>query len=100
MWWANKQILPGKVLSDFIGKNEKTKLIVKIQNKGQGQPVREAPLDERAQKEMMSYYYRKQEEHKRLMENEEDDYLNSPWADGKSLKAAFNGLGNIGFKPK
>ena len=35
---------------------------------------------------MMAYYFRKQEEDKKLLENDEDDYLNSTWADTKSLK--------------
>ena len=73
-----------KLLSDYVGKNEKTKIVAKLQRvrclvivqdltqrvdhsrqqKGQGAPIREAPLSEQAQKEMMAYYYRKQEEHK------------------------------------
>jgi hypothetical protein len=43
---------------------------------------------------MMAYYYRKQEELKKLGENDEDEYLNSSWADPKSLKRAFTGVGN------
>ena len=47
---------------------------------------------------MMAYYYRKQEELKKLEENDEDDYINSSWADPKSLKRAFTGVGgNIRF---
>lgn len=44
---------------------------------------------------MMAYYYKKQEELKKLEENGEDDYLNSSWADPKSLKNAFTGMGNV-----
>jgi len=98
IWWASKQILAQKVLSDYIGRNEKTKVIVKIQQAGAGAPVREAPLSENAQKEMMAYYYRKQEESKRLAEDCDDDYLNSTWADGNSLKASFNGIGGVKWK--
>jgi hypothetical protein len=47
---------------------------------------------------MMAYYYRKQEEAKKLVENEDDDYLQSSWANPKSLKSAFNGMGNVRFK--
>ncbi|KAJ3416666.1 hypothetical protein HDV05_000496 [Chytridiales sp. JEL 0842] len=99
LWWAGKEILADKVLSDFVGKNDKTKIIVKLQKKSQGAPVREAPLDEKAQRELMAYYYKKQEEHKKLVENDEDDYLNSSWANSKSLKAAFNGVGNVSWRP-
>ncbi|KAJ3092581.1 hypothetical protein HK102_005350, partial [Quaeritorhiza haematococci] len=64
IWWASKELLPVKSLSDYVGKNEKTKIIAKLQKKGQGAPVREAPLDEKAQKALMAHWYRKQEENK------------------------------------
>lgn len=31
VWWASKELIPGKLLSDFVGKNEKTKIIAKLQ---------------------------------------------------------------------
>lgn len=31
LWWAGKEMQRGKKLQDYIGKNEKTKLVVKIQ---------------------------------------------------------------------
>ncbi|KAJ2984884.1 hypothetical protein HDV02_000868, partial [Globomyces sp. JEL0801] len=100
LWWASKELQRGKLLSDFVGKNEKTKLIVKLQRKGQGPPVKEAPISEQEQKNMMAYYYRKQEELKKLDENEDDDYLASNWANPKSLKNAFNGIRDVkwGYK--
>lgn len=36
LWWASKELLPGKLLSDYVGKNEKTKIIVKLTKKGAG----------------------------------------------------------------
>lgn len=30
LWWANKQLQKGKTLADYVGKNEKTKIIVKV----------------------------------------------------------------------
>ncbi|KAJ3064297.1 hypothetical protein HDU98_012274 [Podochytrium sp. JEL0797] len=100
LWWAGKEIMRGKLLSDFVGKNDKTKLIVKLQKKSQGAPVREAPLSEHAQKEMMAFYYKKQEEHKKLIENDEDSYLNASWANSKSLKSSFNGVSNVSWRPQ
>lgn len=100
IWWAGKELSREKKLADYIGTNEKTKIIVKIQKRGQGAPVREAPISEAEQKNMMAYYYRKQEEMKKLEENDEDDYLNSSWADTKHLKKAFTGVGgNVKFRP-
>ncbi|KAI9342894.1 hypothetical protein BDR26DRAFT_858946 [Obelidium mucronatum] len=100
LWWAGKEITRGKLLSDFVGKNDKTKVIVKLQKKSQGAPVRESPMDEQAQKEMMAFYYKKQEEHKKLIENNDDDYINASWANSKSLKSAFNGVSNVSWRPK
>ena len=31
MWWAQKEFMRGKTLLDYVGKNEKTKIITKIQ---------------------------------------------------------------------
>ncbi len=44
---------------------------------------------------MMAYYYKKQEENKKLMENDDDEYVNSSWANPKTLKANFNGVSQI-----
>ena len=34
LWWAKKKLKENKILSDYIGKNEKTKVIVKLGSKG------------------------------------------------------------------
>jgi cilia- and flagella-associated protein 298 len=31
LWWAGKEILKGKTLDQFVGKNDKTKVICKLQ---------------------------------------------------------------------
>ncbi|KAJ3360047.1 hypothetical protein HDU91_004723 [Kappamyces sp. JEL0680] len=98
LWWAGKELLREKLLSDYVGKNDKTKLVIKLQKKGQGPPVREAPISAEEQSNMMAYYYRKQEELKKLEENDDDAYLNSSWADPKSLKSAFTGMGSVKWK--
>lgn len=99
LWWAGKELLRSKTLEDYIGKNEKTKIVVKLQKKGQGAPSREPIVSEEEQKNMMSYYYRKQEDMKKLENSEEDSYLNSPWADGSQLKRQFQGSGQVKWKP-
>ncbi|KAI8923536.1 hypothetical protein BC831DRAFT_470563 [Entophlyctis helioformis] len=99
LWWAGKELMRDKKLSDYTGKNDKCKIIVKIQKRGQGPPLREPPISEQQQKEMMAHYYRKQEEQKRLAENDEDDYLNSSWANTRALKTAFNGTGDVKWRP-
>ncbi len=98
LWWAGKQMLPGKKLADHIGKNEKTKIVGKLQKKGSGAPQRESAIDAETQKAMLSYYHKKQEEQKQLVDNDEDDYTNSAWANPKALKGHFSGVGNIRFR--
>uniref|UniRef100_A0A0L8IBF4 Uncharacterized protein n=2 Tax=Octopus bimaculoides TaxID=37653 RepID=A0A0L8IBF4_OCTBM len=97
LWWAGKQLLRGKKLKDYIGNNEKTKIIAKLQKLGQGAPGREPVISEQDQKEMMAYYYRKQETAKKLATDDEDSYLNSEWADNQMLKKKFQGLTNIKY---
>ena len=55
-------MISGKKLLDYVGKNEKTKIIAKLQKKGQGAPARESVFTEDEKKQMMAYAYRKQEE--------------------------------------
>lgn len=69
LWFSGKEFQRGKILSDFIGKNEKTKVIVKIQKKGNAAPARERVVSEDEQKQMMAYYYRKQQELKVRLSN-------------------------------
>ncbi|KAJ3097479.1 hypothetical protein HDU97_004846 [Phlyctochytrium planicorne] len=64
LWWAGRELTPSKTLGEFVGKNEKTKIIVKYQRKNQGPPTREPPLDEMGQRNLMAYYYKKQEKDK------------------------------------
>lgn len=62
LWWAGKVFAREKKLSDYLGKNEKTTIVAKLQKKGQGAPAREPVFSEDEQKKMMAYAYRKQEE--------------------------------------
>lgn len=100
LWFSGKEMLRGKQLKDFVGKNEKTKVIAKLQKKGQGCPSRERVVSEEQQKEMMAYYYKKQEEMKKLEKDAEDAYLDSEWADSQSLKRNFHGLKDIKWGPR
>ena len=47
LWFAGKQMLPDKKVSDFLGRHEKTKAVVKLTRKGQGAPAREPVRDGR-----------------------------------------------------
>lgn len=100
LWWASKELQKDKKLQDYIGKNEKTKIVVKMQKRGQGAPAREPLVGEDEQKKMMMHYYRRQEELKKLEEADDDTYLQSEWSDRQALKRQFQGLTNIKWGPK
>ena len=88
LWWAGKE-LSGGIFGEWTGKNEKTKVIIKLQNKSAGAPVREPRIDEETHKAMLAFYYKKQEEAKKLKNDDDDSYLASQWADPKGLKGAL-----------
>ncbi|KAM9201141.1 cilia- and flagella-associated protein 298 isoform 2-T2 [Dugong dugon] len=100
LWWAAKELRRTKKLSDYVGKNEKTKIIIKIQQRGQGAPAREPIISSEEQKQLMLYYHRRQEELKKLEENEDDSCWNSPWADNTALKRHFHGVTDIKWRPQ
>lgn len=101
LWWAGKELMRGKTLADYVGKNEKTKIVVKMQKSGSGAPVRESAIDQDAYKNMLSFYHKKQEEMKKLEEDNDDSFLNAAWADPKGLKNQLIGGGKgISWKPK
>jgi len=107
MWFAGKEMMGDngrKKMVDYVGKNEKTKLIIKLQSKTAGAPVREPRVDEDTHKAMLSYYYKRQEENKRLVQDDDDSYLEASWADSKALKNSLVGGGGgrgggIAFRP-
>lgn len=100
LWWAAKELKKTSKLSDYVGKNEKTKIIVKIQKKGQGAPAREPVISNEDQKQLMLFYHRRQEELKKLEENDDDSFLDSEWADRNALKRHFHGVKDIKWRPR
>jgi hypothetical protein len=95
LWFAGKQLLPEKKMSDHVGRNERTKVVIKLQRKGAGAPQREPPVDAETQKAMLAHYYKKQEEAKRLAEDVDDSYSGAAWASGSTLKSHFSGVASV-----
>merc|ERR1719392_326499 len=93
LWWAGKQLSLEQSLEEYVGRNEKTKIIAKLAPKSSGAPVREPRIDEGTHKAMLAHYYKKQEEQKKLLEDNDDSYLDAEWANPKSLKASLVGGG-------
>lgn len=98
LWFAARQLLPENRLDDYLGNNEKCKVILKIVNHGEGAPGREPIFNEEARKQIMLQQYQRQEELKRLEEDDDDSYLDSKWADGSNLKQQLHGIQNINFR--
>ena len=99
LWFASKELIPGKILGDYLGKNEKTKVIIKVGTKKTGQPSREPLLSEQEQKMILMHNARRREEIQNLEKASDDSYLDAPWADQQSLKRKVLGLDNISWKP-
>jgi len=60
MWWAGKELQREKQLNFYTGKNEKTKIIVKLTKAGSGAPVREGGVSEETRVKLMGMYHKKQ----------------------------------------
>ena len=99
LWWAGKELKRDKLLKDFVGPNEKTKLTVKMADKGKGAPGREPVFTEDQKKRLMAQAFQRQQEVEQLEEDDDDHYLNSKWADGAALKRSFQGIDQIKTRP-
>lgn len=96
LWTCNKEFKRGEMVSDRLGSvNEKTKVIAKLTVKNSGPPAREPIVSEDERNAMAAFYFKRQEELKQLAQADEDDYLNSEWADPKGMKRNLQGLGDI-----
>ena len=96
LWACNKEFLRGQLVSERLGShNEKTKVIAKLITKAAGVPAREPIVSEAERNAMMAFHYKRQEELKSLSQAEEDDYLNSEWADPKGMKRGLQGLNDV-----
>jgi len=98
LWCFSKELQREEVLSKYVGKNDKTKVIAKLQKKGASAPMREPVVSEDEQKAMIAFYHKKQQEMEKLSLEDEDNYLHSSWANPKALKNAFTGIGEVSWK--
>ena len=99
MWWAGKEFPRGQLLSKRVGRNEKTKIVVKLTKRGGGAPAREPVVSEAERKAMMAHYFKKQEEMKKLAEDDDDNFEGASWADPKAMKRNLVGAaGGVAFR--
>jgi len=100
LWWAGKEFHRDQTVGDRVGRNEKTKIVARLQKQGGGAPAREPGISEAERKAMMAHYFKKQEEAKALAEADEDDYLNSSWANPRAMKESLHGIGGVSWKAR
>jgi len=90
-------MLKGKKLYEYIGKNEKTKAIIKITKAGTGAPAREPLMDKDTHHKVIKEKAKKEEELKKMQEDKED-FSNSVWAHPPDLKTKLYGVSDIKWK--
>lgn len=98
MWWTGKPLAREVELAKYTGKNDKTKIVVKLGKEGGSAPPREPAVDAKTQSELMAHYFRKQEEEKKLVDDDDISYGNSDWASSRGLKSQLLGMGGVRFK--
>ncbi|KAL7695819.1 Cilia-and flagella-associated protein 298 [Lotmaria passim] len=98
LWWSAKPLARDADFAKYIGKNEKTKITVKLAPDGGAAPPREPAVDAKAQAELMQHYYRKQEEMKKLVEDEDISFGNSEWANPHGLKNQLQGIDSVRYR--
>ncbi|XP_072399649.1 cilia- and flagella-associated protein 298 [Diabrotica undecimpunctata] len=100
IWFCGKEMYrDNKTVGDYVGKIEKSKVVMKISKRGSGPPGREPVMTEEERKQLMYHAYKRQEELKKLDKDDDDNYMNSEWADGQMMKRTFHGLNNISWRP-
>lgn len=98
LWFTSKKLDINDKLYKYIGKNEKTKIIIKISKLKGHMPIREPIIDEETRKKMMSFWHKKQENDKILKEDDDESYLQSQWANPNALKNELHSFQSISIK--
>ncbi len=98
MWYAGKEFIRGKHLYDYLGKNEKIKVVIKISKAGMGAPSREPLLDKGTHAKVMAQIAQKEEEKKKMEQEGEEAFIDSAWAKPVDLKKEVHGVANIKWK--
>ncbi|KAK9844183.1 hypothetical protein WJX81_007262 [Elliptochloris bilobata] len=92
LWFAGRALALDAPLSARLGRNDKTRVVLRLQRRGLGAPVREPVVDEETHKAMLAWHFKKQEQQKKLAEDDGTTHYDSAWANPKALKAHFSGV--------
>jgi hypothetical protein len=78
LWFASKELLRGTCLRDHLGKNEKTKVVVKVASKQAGQPAREPVLSQQDERMILMQSAKRRDELEKLEHDADDSYHDAP----------------------
>jgi hypothetical protein len=98
LYFSKRIMNPNSQLHEYLGsRNEKTKVAIWLQTRQEGPPRRYIKFDPDKEKEELAYLYKKQQEQQQASigdvgGEDEDEYLNSEWADTDALKKHFQGV--------
>ena len=95
LWVAGKEFERGQLISDRLGTNEKTRVVAKLSREGDGPPPRDPIVRDDERNAMLEHYHKRNEELKRLADNEDDEYMNSAWANPQNMARELQGLGSV-----
>ncbi|XP_040583115.1 LOW QUALITY PROTEIN: cilia- and flagella-associated protein 298-A-like [Lepeophtheirus salmonis] len=96
LWFTSKCLEDSEPLYKYLGKNEKSKCIIKVSKRGQGPPPKEKPFSDEEEKKLLLEQYKRSEVLKKLAKQEDES--SSAWADNDELKKKFTGLEHISWK--
>jgi len=100
-WWAGKELDPAKTLGDYVGRNEKTKVVVRLSRTGlppttsaTGAPTARSAAESA---QALAEWRRRRDEQERMAAAADDgDTFDTPaWADPQGLKKAMSGVTDI-----
>eukprot|EP01063_Lacrimia_lanifica_P022365 TRINITY_DN29995_c0_g1_i1.p1 TRINITY_DN29995_c0_g1~~TRINITY_DN29995_c0_g1_i1.p1 ORF type:complete len:305 (+),score=148.54 TRINITY_DN29995_c0_g1_i1:76-990(+) len=74
LWFCGKEIETGKLLSDYSGRNDKSKIVCKLQTTAKGCPAREPKMELGMQREMRQHFVAKRDAFKQLETSELADH--------------------------
>ncbi|XP_065568969.1 cilia- and flagella-associated protein 298-like [Artemia franciscana] len=90
LWFSSRELELSKKISDYVGKNEKTKATFRLNPNKDGIPTRGVKEDET---QFLLHTFRRQEELARLETS--DSRSNPQWGDPQSLRRAMQGISDI-----
>lgn len=92
LWFSNKKLAPDKKLSEYFGKNEKSKVIIKLLDDSSDPPTKEPPFNEKERQQMI---LAEEKRRKELFNMETTTSLHSDEMDKQDLKKRIHGVQKI-----